>query len=82
MQKEHRKDRWRQVLTEANRVDDKYLFTLQKAISSNQLKEMHDCRLHLVVPKENISSFPKQYHDELLSLHNFIGMVKEKQQEE
>ncbi len=43
---------------------------------------MHDCRLHLVVPKENISSFPKQYHDELLSLHNFIGMVKEKQQEE
>ncbi|MBR1445834.1 MAG: restriction endonuclease, partial [Alloprevotella sp.] len=56
--------------------------TLQKAISANQLKEMHDCRLHLVVPKENISSFPKLYQSELLNLNNFIGMVKEKQQEE
>ena len=73
------KDRWRQVLTEADRVDDKYLFTLQKGISANQLREMQDCHLHLVVPRANISSFPAPYRDSLSNLHDFIGMVREKQ---
>ena len=34
------KDRWRQILNEANRIKDKYLFTLQQGISKNQLSEM------------------------------------------
>jgi len=55
------KDRWRQVLTEADRVDVKYLFTLQQGISKNQLKEMHDSNLTLVVPNKYISSFPQEY---------------------
>lgn len=36
------KDRWRQVINEADRVDEKFLFTLQQGISKNQLKEMAD----------------------------------------
>lgn len=43
------KDRWRQVLTEADRVEVKYLFTLQQGISKNQLREMHDSRLTINV---------------------------------
>jgi type II restriction enzyme len=74
------KDRWRQVLTEADRVDVKYLFTLQQGISKNQLKEMHDSRLKLVVPNKYISSFPKEYQSEISDLANFIAMVKEKQE--
>lgn len=31
------KDRWRQVLNEANRIEIKYLFTLQQGSSKNQL---------------------------------------------
>ena len=73
------KDRWRQVLTEANRVDRKYLFTLQQGISKNQLKEMHDSKLTLVVPRKYITSFPKEYQDEISDLSNFIRMVGEKQ---
>lgn len=73
------KDRWRQVLTEANRVDRKYLFTLQQGISKNQLKEMHDSKLTLVVPRKYIPSFPKEYQDEISDLSNFIRMVGEKQ---
>ena len=74
------KDRWRQVLTEADRVDVKYLFTLQQGISKNQLKEMHDSRLTLVVPHQYISSFPEEYQEEISDLSSFIRMVKIKQE--
>lgn len=74
------KDRWRQVLNEADRVDDKYLFTLQQGISSNQLKEMQDYRLHLVVPHKYLTSFPKEYRGGICDLSTFIGIVKERQE--
>ena len=74
------KDRWRQVLTEANRVNVKYLFTLQQGISKNQLKEMHDSRLILVVPNIYIDGFPQEYQTELYDLKGFISMVKKKQE--
>ena len=73
------KDRWRQVLNEADRVDDKYLFTLQQGISKNQLREMHDARLTLVVPHKYITSFPQEYQAEIRDLSDFIQMVKAKQ---
>lgn len=73
------KDRWRQVLTEADRVDEKYLFTLQQGISKNQLKEMYDARLTLVVPHKYIPCFPPEYQDKLSDLARFIQMVSEKQ---
>lgn len=74
------KDRWRQVLTEADRVDVKYLFTLQQGISKNQLKEMHDSRLTLVVPQKYIASFPQEYQPEISNLTGFIQMVRTKQE--
>ena len=74
------KDRWRQVLTEADRVDVKYLFTLQQGISKNQLREMHDSHLTLVVPHQYISSFPQDYQSEISDLSGFIRMVREKQE--
>lgn len=75
------KDRWRQVLTEANRVDAKFLFTLQQGISKNQLKEMRDSCLTLVVPHNFIDSFPKEYQSEISDLNGFIGMVRKKQED-
>ena len=74
------KDRWRQVLTEADRVDVKYLFTLQQGISKNQLKEMHDSKLTLIVPHKYINSFPEEYRSEISDLAGFIAMVKKKQE--
>lgn len=74
------KDRWRQVLTEADRVDVKYLFTLQQGISKNQLKEMHDSRLTLVVPHKYIASFPQEYQSEISDLTRFISLVRQKQE--
>ena len=74
------KDRWRQVLTEADRVDVKYLFTLQQGISKNQLREMRDSHLTLVVPYDYVTSFPKEYQEEISDLSGFIRMVRKKQE--
>lgn len=73
------KDRWRQVLNEADRIDNKHLFTLQKGVSKNQLREMKAEHLTLVVPKENISDFHPDFRDNIMCLSDFIGMVRERQ---
>lgn len=73
------KDRWRQVLNEADRIDSKYLFTLQQGISTNQLQEMKHERVVLVIPENNRTSFDMRYRNDLLSLKQFVGMVREKQ---
>lgn len=73
------KDRWRQVINEADRVDEKYLFTLQQGISKNQLKEMADENVKLVVPQSHIDSYPEEYRESLNTLGGFIDIVKEKQ---
>lgn len=75
------KDRWRQVINEANRIELKHLFTLQQGISKNQLKEMADEHVQLVVPSKYISSFPKEYQPTLMGLSTFVSFVKEKQKE-
>lgn len=74
------KDRWRQVLNEADRIPHKHLFTLQPGVSKNQLQEMKDERLTLVVPKGNKSLFPPEFHEDIMSLTDFIGMVRERQE--
>ena len=73
------KDRWRQILNEADRIKTKYLFTLQQGISSGQLKEMRLHEVKLVVPREYITAYPPEHREEISSLSDFIGYVKEKQ---
>lgn len=73
------KDRWRQVTTEADRVEKKYLFTLQQGISRNQLREMADENVHLVVPESHIKTFPEECQAGISNLSSFIAMVKDKQ---
>lgn len=75
------KDRWRQVLSEADRIKEKHLFTLQQGISGNQLQEMRDNGLQLVVPQSHQSSFPKEWRERLLSLESFIAFVRARQEE-
>ncbi|MCQ4899408.1 type II restriction endonuclease [Phocaeicola vulgatus] len=73
------KDRWRQVLNEADRIETKYLFTLQQGISKNQLREMKHEHLKLVVPASYRTSFDKEFQPEIETLASFIKMVKLKQ---
>lgn len=73
------KDRWRQILNEADRIKTKHLFTLQQGISSNQLTEMYKSNVCLVVPKPYLKSFPEEFRSRILTLDNFISEVKAKQ---
>lgn len=67
------KDRWRQILNEANRLrqTEKYLFTLQQGISPQQLKEMACEKVVLVVPKAYINTYPKEFRCKILTLAQF-----------
>lgn len=71
------KDRWRQILGEAEKIPVKHLFTLQQGISANQLKEMERSKVQLVVPKKFINSFPKQYQEKIWPLSKFISYLHE-----
>ena len=70
------KDRWRQILNEADRIDKKHLFTLQQGISSNQLGEMERADVQLVIPHRNLKSFPESWRNKLLTLGSFVEYVQ------
>jgi hypothetical protein len=70
------KDRWRQVINEADRIRIKYLFTLQQGVSVNQLAEMNKYNIRLVVPESFKKYFPEKYQNEIFSLHQFINKVQ------
>jgi hypothetical protein len=69
------KDRWRQVLNEAKRVDKKHLLTMQQAISPNQLTEMQDAGLTLIVPKKLQKGYP-EHPIKILTIDEFIGGIR------
>lgn len=71
------KDRWRQVLNEANLIPEKHLLTLQPAISEDQTAEMRDENLQLVIPRElHASGFTPAQQGWLLGLDDFIIEVQ------
>jgi len=72
------KDRWRQILNEANRIERKHLLTLQQGISPNQLDEMEEEKVTLVVPKPYHSFYPVDYRHRLWTVEKFIEFAEEK----
>ncbi len=70
------KDRWRQILNEGKRVKEKHLLTLQEAISSDQLTEMHEANVTLVVPKPFHRGYDTSTGIRLLTIEGFITKVR------
>ena len=70
------KDRWRQVLHEADRVVTKHVLTLQQGISSNQLALMSAEKVQLIVPQRLQKMYPGGGKTGLLSLDAFLKSVK------
>jgi len=74
------KDRWRQALTEADRISNmKHLLTLEPSISINQTSEMQSRRLQLVVPLKLHDTFSPGQRSWLWSLERFTEHLKELQ---
>lgn len=73
------KDRWRQVLSEADRIENKHLLTLEAAISENQTDEMISRNLQLVVPQSLHKTYTAEQQQWLLNLNAFIEIVLKRQ---
>jgi hypothetical protein len=70
------KDRWRQVLVEANRIENKHLLTLEAAISSHQTDEMLAHNLQLVIPRGLHATFTSAQQRTLIDVAAFTTMVR------
>jgi hypothetical protein len=73
------KDRWRQILTEAKRVDQKHLVTLEPGISESQTDEMKANRVQLVSPQSLHDSFSIQQQKWLINVRGFVFALHRKQ---
>ena len=73
------KDRWSQVLPEAERITQKHLLTLEPAISEPTTLAMSESSLQLIVPLSIQSSYNKLQQDWLWSLDDFLSLVSKRQ---
>lgn len=73
------RDRWRQVINEADRLRGlpKYLCTLQQGISPAQMDEMQAENVILVVPRPYIVSYPADRRDRIWTVTKFVDYVRE-----
>jgi len=73
------KDRWRQVLSEAVRIEEKHLLTLEPGVSENQTEEMQVKRLQLVVPRPLHATYLRTQQAWLMDVTGFLAVVRARQ---
>ena len=66
------KDRWRQVLNEADRIPRKHLLTLEAPISSSQVEEMVSAGLTLVIPRSAHKHFAESTKSQLFDVERIL----------
>ncbi|GJG98556.1 type II restriction endonuclease [Cupriavidus pauculus] len=70
------KDRWRQVLAEADRIPPKHLLTLEPGISLAQTSEMRRSNLQLVLPLALHESYLPEQRPELLNVAGLLELLR------
>jgi hypothetical protein len=73
------KDRWRQVLAEADRIPHKHLLTLEVAISTTQTAEMQAKQVQLVLPRGLHTTYTAAQQVWLMDLAAFTELVRVRQ---
>jgi len=71
------KDRWRQVLAEADRIRTKHLLTLEPAISKIQTAEMQRQGLQLVMPATLHRTYQADQREWLMGVGDFLEVVRD-----
>lgn len=71
------KDRWRQVLSEADRIQRKHLVTMEIGISNTQLEEMRAQHLKLVIPSSLRATYTEAQQQRILTLSDFINEIRD-----
>jgi len=75
------KDRWRQVLAEADRIPRKHLVTLEPAISLAQTTQMRALNIQLVVPSGIQDSYSLDQRSWMWSLSDFVRYVRDEERQ-
>lgn len=75
------RDRWRQVTNEADRIETKYLLTLEPGISETQISEMEAAKVRLVIPKAQHGNYSRFSRSRILSVADFIRLAKQIQKQ-
>lgn len=73
------KDRWRQVLDEADRITHKHLLTLEPGVSESQTDAMRKRNLQLVLPKALHSTYKEGQQKWLMDVSQFLKLVEDRQ---
>lgn len=73
------KDRWRQVLSEADRIGVKHLVTLEPSISARQTNDMREKGLQLVVPTPLHATYNLSQREWLWSVSEFFSLVEQRE---
>jgi hypothetical protein len=70
------KDRWRQILAEADRLPVKHLLTLEPGISEAQTDEMLARHVVLVIPLEIHATFTAAQRRHILTVRSFLDRLR------
>jgi hypothetical protein len=70
------KERWVQVLSEAERVDRKHLLTFDASITGQQLLLMKSSKLQLVIPRPIQDLYSDSSRSDLMSVNDFLNEIK------
>lgn len=70
------KERWTQVLDEADRIEPKHLLTLQEGVTRRQFQKMKSNGIRLVVPEDLQTGYHDEIRPDLMSLEEFISETK------
>lgn len=73
------KDRWPQILPEAERIPTKHLVTLEHGISESQTITMRDSGVQLIVPRPLQRGYTRDQCGWIWCLSDFVDLVSEKQ---
>lgn len=73
------RDRWRQLLSEGDRIPVKHLVTLEPGISQSQTDEMRATQLQLVSPRSLHQTFRPSQQDWLIDVSDFLDLVRTRQ---
>lgn len=70
------KERWRQVLTEAEKIPNKHLCTLEPGISTPQTDDIKSHGIQLVIPNSFHKTYTDNQRQSLWTVSEFIEYIK------
>lgn len=70
------RERWHQILGEAERIKEKHLLTVQEGVSEKQFSQMREKGIKLVVPAKLSDKYPSSIRAQLVTLESFIAEIR------